>query len=316
MTKRLFNSERQGLQLSIAGAISMAALGIGFFFFTDSEAVLLDGVFSLVGIAVAMITLRVSTLVALPDDEHFHFGYAAYEPMLNLAKGLLIVLIGVFAAISAVGTILDGGREIRGGLIVVYALIACTGCLAIAFIQRRIARTTGSPLAKVDAANWIIDGAISGAVAVAFLVVVLLEGGKFDHLLPYADPVVVILLMIVALPMPIAIIRTNWRQLLGRAPNRELQQEVHREIDGALEGIEGVTAKLRMLETGRSFYLQVYLVLDDDAEIGTIEELDALREKILQAIWDESPDVGVDIVFTRDKRWARMSGGKKDLELG
>ena len=311
MTNSVSDSERRGLQLSVAGALGMAALGIGFFFFADSEAVLLDGVFSLVGFAVALITLRVSTLVKQPDDERFHFGYAAYEPMLNLAKGLLIAFIGVFAALSALGTILDGGREIRGGLIVVYALIACAGCLGIAFIQRRIARRTGSPLAKVDAANWIIDGAISGAVAVAFLVVVLLEGGSLDHLLPYADPVVVILLMVVAMPMPIAIIRTNWRQLLGRAPNRELQAEAHRLVDGALEGVEGVTAKLRMLETGRSFYLQVYLVLDDDAEIGTIEELDALREEIFQAVWDGSPDVGVDIIFTRDPRWVRMSVGKK-----
>ena len=55
---RLKNSrvskERRALRLSIWGAVSMAALGLGFAIPTSSEAVLLDGVFSLLGGALAV----------------------------------------------------------------------------------------------------------------------------------------------------------------------------------------------------------------------------------------------------------------------
>ena len=128
-------SERRGLLLSVYGALFMGALGIGFALLTGSQAVLLDGLFSLIGFAVSLVAMRVATLVRRPDDERFHFGYAAYEPMLNLSKGLLMLLVSLFAAAAAVVAILAGGREVRGGIAVIYALIAAAGCFVIALVQ-------------------------------------------------------------------------------------------------------------------------------------------------------------------------------------
>ena len=42
------------LLVSVLGGLFMAALGLGFALLTDSDAVLLDGVFSLIGTAVAL----------------------------------------------------------------------------------------------------------------------------------------------------------------------------------------------------------------------------------------------------------------------
>ena len=91
--------EKRGLWLSILGALFMAGLGIGFAILTSSDAVLLDGLFSLVGFVVGLVSLRVATLVRRPDDEFFHFGYAAFEPMLNLTKGLLMAFVTLFALV-------------------------------------------------------------------------------------------------------------------------------------------------------------------------------------------------------------------------
>ena len=215
----------------------MAALGIGFAMVTHSQAVLLDGLFSLIGAVVAVLTLRVATLVRKPDDESFHFGYAAYEPMLNLSKGLLIAMVGLFALVVSVDVILQGGRPVRGGVVVIYAVIAAAGCLLIALIQHRLARRTESPLLEVDSRNWLMDGLISGAVAVAFLIVVLLEGTALAWFLPYADPAVVIVLVVLSAPLPIGIVRTNWSQLLGRAPGPEIQREARSRVDEALRGV-------------------------------------------------------------------------------
>lgn len=299
--------ERRGLLLSVVGALGMAALGIGFFFATDSVAVLLDGLFSLIGFAVSLIALRVAALVQQPDDECFHFGYAAFEPMLNLIKGLLIAFVTLFAMISAVGIALDGGREIQGSIVVAYALVAAVGCLAIAAAQRRAARVTGSPLLAVDSKNWFIDGAISGAVAVAFFLVVLLGDGPLAAFKPYADPAVVILLSVLTAPIPLQIIRSNWRQLLGSAPNEALRAEAHERVRRALEGVPGVTPRVRMLETGRNIYLQLYLILDEEFSETNIRSLDRLRERIYKKIVEDSPDIGVDIIFTYEARWVRRT---------
>jgi predicted Co/Zn/Cd cation transporter (cation efflux family) len=121
--------ERHGLRISVIAALGMAALGIGFAIPTDSRAVLLDGVFSLVGFAVGLVAIHVATLVLRRDDEHFHFGYSAHEPMLKLTKGLLIAFVSLLAAWSSIESILDGGRKIAGRVAVVYAVAAAAGCL-------------------------------------------------------------------------------------------------------------------------------------------------------------------------------------------
>jgi cation diffusion facilitator family transporter len=299
--------ERRGLLLSVWGAVGMAVLGFVFFLLTHSQAVLLDGAFSLIGALVGLVALRVASLVRRPDDEHFHFGYAAYEPMMNFAKGLLIGVVSLFALVVAVDAVLSGGREVNGSIAVVYALIALMGCLAIALAQRRLARRTDSPLLEVDSRNWLIDGLMSGAVAVAFLVVVLLEGTSWAWFMPYADPVVVIALALLSLPIPLGIIRANWGQLLGRAPDAGVQREAAERVEEALEGLSGFTPRLRLLETGRMFYLQVYLILDSGSEPPPPAEMDRIREKIYASVMRDGPEVGLDVIFTADLRWFRRT---------
>ena len=142
-----------------------------------SDAVLLDGFFSLIGFAVGLVSLRVASLVRRPDDDLYHFGYAAYEPMLNLTKGLLMAFVTLFALVSAILVVIEGGREIEAEWASIYAWIAAAGCFAIAVSQRALAKKTSSPLLSVDSKNWLIDGLMSVAVA---------RADEFLHGNPYA----------------------------------------------------------------------------------------------------------------------------------
>ena len=231
-----------------------------------------------------------------------------YDPFITfmdnaLSKGLLIAMVGLFALVVSVDVILQGGRPVRGGVVVIYAVIAAAGCLLIALIQHRLARRTESPLLEVDSRNWLMDGLISGAVAVAFLIVVLLEGTALAWFLPYADPAVVIVLVVLSAPLPIGIVRTNWSQLLGRAPGPEIQREARSRVDEALRGTPDVTQHLRLLQTGRTYYLQVYLRVGPLAGLDSLEDLDRLRERVCRSVRKDAPDVGLDVIFTRDPKW-------------
>jgi len=300
--------EKRGLWLSIIGALFMAALGIGFAILTSSDAVLLDGLFSLVGFAIGLVSLRVATLVRRPDDETYHFGYAAYEPMLNLSKGLLMAFITIFALVSAVEVAVHGGREIQAGWASVYAGIAAVGCFAIALSQRTLARRTSSPLLEVDSKNWLIDGFMSVAVGVAFVIAVFLQDGSFAHLLPYADPAVVIVLVILSLPIPFKIIRDNWSQMVGRAPDETLQLKARAAVSRVLDTSEEYDTKIRMDQLGRLTYLQIYVVLKEieDMDVG---RLDRCRTEVHDALKDDFDNLALDVIFTRDPRWMAVSVG-------
>jgi cation diffusion facilitator family transporter len=306
------NLEQRGLWLSIAGALFMAVLGIGFAIVTSSDAVLLDGLFSLVGCVVGLVALRVAALIKRPDDDVFHFGYAAYEPMLNLTKGLLMGFISLFALVSSIADAMHGGREVHAGWASIYAVIAATGCFAIAFAQQKLARRIHSPLIEVDAKNWLVDGLLSIAVAVAFFLAVFLSGTRLAHLLPYADPMVVIVLVLLSLPIPATIIRDNWNQLIGKAPGEALQERAREAAAEALSLEAAAEIKMRMQQIGRYTYVQLYVVCVSEPD-GGIAALDRCRDVVKRALSGEFDHLAMDIVFTRDSRWVAVSVGNGEM---
>lgn len=304
--------EKRGLWLSIGGALFMAALGIGFAVLTSSDAVLLDGLFSLVGCVVGVVALRVASLVMRPDDDVFHFGYAAFEPMLNLTKGLLMAFITLFALVSAAADLLHGGREVQAGWALVYAVIAASGCFAIASLQRKLAKKTQSPLLEVDTKNWLVDGALSITVAIAFLTALLLSGSQLAYLLPYVDPSVVIVLVLLSLPIPITIIRENWRQLLGKAPGSAFHDRAQRAVAASLGQFSAADTKIRMQQIGRFTYVQLYIVCGSEID-GQLEAFDQCRDSVAKALAEEFDHVALDVVFTREPRWVATSIGQPQM---
>jgi predicted Co/Zn/Cd cation transporter (cation efflux family) len=290
----------------------MAALGIGFAILTSSDAVLLDGLFSLVGCVVGSVSLHVATLVMRPDDDVFHFGYAAYEPMLNLTKGLLMAFITLFALVSAIDVAVHGGREVQAGWASIYAAIAAIGCFAIAVTQWVLASKTKSPLLAVDWKNWLVDGLLSIAVAVAFIIAFLLTGTRYAHLLPYADPAVVIVLVLLSLPIPVKIIRDNWNQLVGRAPDRQFQGRAREAVASALSDASVIETKIRMQQIGRFTYVQLYVICGGELD-GGLEEFDQCRSAVSEALAGEFDRLALDVVFTRDPHWVAVSVGNAGL---
>ena len=295
-------TENRALKWSVAGTLFMALLGFSFALITNSAAILLDGIYSLVTFAMSLLTLKVAKLAQRPDDDIFPFGYAQFEPLLNLAKSLIILAVCAFALESAVMTISQGGRELETGSALVYALFATGGCLGIAIYMRRAAQASGSSLVDVDAKGWMIDGILSAAVCLAFTLMLLLGGGEFDPYLIYVDPVLMIVLVLISLPVPFKVLRDNLREVLQMAPPEPVRSEIRQCIERAVteQGLQEPV--VRLLKTGRTMYLNVHIVLDPDFVIGRIESLDNIREYVKAALGNNYPGLVLDLCFVGDDK--------------
>jgi cation diffusion facilitator family transporter len=297
------SSEETGLKQSIWAAAFMALIGIGFYFPTGSQAILLDGLFSLVGFGVCILTVKVAQLVKQPDDEHFQFGYGLFEPMLNLGKGLMIAGVCIFAAIPAGEAMFSGGRPMKSGPAIIYAVIAAAGCFGMWALQRKRARDTGSPLLQVDVSQWLMDGAISSVVAVAFVAGSILQRGALADWVDYLDPLLVLVLVVVSIKLPLTIIRTNLREVLLAVPAPETQAQLTRVVQQTLDKEQVVDYRFRTVKTGRSHMLLLHILVGDPSDVWTPARCDALRQKLNDAIPAGFKPFSFDVVFTHDKRW-------------
>jgi len=299
--------EERAIKLTVGGSLGMALLGLVFAALTDSDAILLDGAYSLINFVVALASLYVVRLVQRPDDLSFPFGYSVFEPMLNLAKGLLIVVVVVLALASAVQALLAGGRPLAAGWALIYALIATAGCVLLALVTRRLAARTGSSIVAVDARNWTIDAVISGAVAVAFGIVLLLADTEYARWAVYADPVLVIVLCVSTLGIPLVIIRDNWRQIVGQAPDPALWRWAQDEAAAVVSCYPEAELRFRCGQMGRVCYVQLYLVFDPGARIPNVVAQDELRSLLYERLAARVPHLAMDLVVTTDPVWARRA---------
>ncbi len=295
--------ERRALKVSLGGALFMALLGFGYAFYTHSEAILLDGVYSLVGLLLDLLTLQVAVLVERPRDEHFQFGYAQFEPLLNLFKGLVFLGICVFATISSVKTLHAGGREILLGGALVYALLATTGCVITAAYTRRIAKRSQSDLVGVSAKGWVLDSAFSSAVLLAFVLGFLAQGSGFDPYLPYLDPVLVLILVVLALPVPVGVLRDSLREVVLMAPSADLQRAIHERLQRVIQGLGFDDYMVRVVKVGRVVYANIHLLAGERHSRATLAQLDEVRGQIRESMRSMSDRLVLDIVITANPHW-------------
>jgi cation diffusion facilitator family transporter len=296
--------ERRALRVSVVGSLFLAVIGFGFAMQTHSDAILLDAVVSLIGLGVSILTLFMARLVELPSDETFPFGYAHFEPILNVFKSLIMVTICVFALVASIGSILHGGKTVAAGVAVIYALISTFCSVVVGLYMHHSSRQTASTLIAVDAKAWLLDGVISAAVLLTFMSMYLLEESRWAHYLPYMDSGLVAILVICALPVPLKILKDNMREVLSMAPPSALQERIRQQVLQALEGQEYEGIHLRTMKQGRQITVFVHITLGRDFVLGSIVTLDRIRTRIAKKLQGYDSNIGIQAVFIGDPKWA------------
>lgn len=298
------STEIRAFRVSAVGFLVICVLGIVFAALAHSQAILLDGVYALVSVLMTVLAAQVARMVEKPSSERFHFGYAHFEPLLNLIRGLLIFAVSAYALASTVVVLVHGGREIYAEVAIWYTAISAVWSMAISWYQRRLARKLGSPALAVDARTWLVDGVMYVGETAAFVVYLLLLPTSLAPLLRYADPIFVLLVVGFLMKVPVTIIRQGVREVLHRAPPPDVQQDVRQRMAGALAGVPVRTTRARMVEVGRFFFILVHVVVGEEFGARPVPELDRLRRQVEQSLQGVHPRVVLDVVFTADEYWA------------
>lgn len=297
--------ERTALKLSALGYLFMAVLGIGFAILTRSDAIMLSGFFSLIAFVMGLLSLKVVDLVRQPGDQHFHFGYAHFEPFLNTIKALIILTVCAISLAAAIDALLHGGRRLDAGWAIVYAVVATVFSFAVATIQSRINKRTESPLLAVDVKNWTLDGFINTGVGLAFLAARVFTGTRWDSLVPYVDPVLLIVLILVLIWVPLKTVLDSVGELLQVAPMAEVQRDVQERFDKAVAGVPIEKSYVRMVKIGRFFYCLCQLIMPSSYRIQRVKDLDEIRGRIAAGLEGVHPKLVLDVLFTENEEWTK-----------
>ncbi|OAN13128.1 cation diffusion facilitator family transporter [Photobacterium jeanii] len=299
---RKISKERLALKLSLVGTVLLSAMGIGYGLYVGSNAILLDGMFSLLSMGMTGLSLYTAYLVTKPDDRQFQFGYAHIEPLINVVNGLLILITCLLAFIGGVQSIVEGGHDIVLEHALVYAVISTVCCFGIYFTETHIAKSTESELVKVDSQEWMIDGILSAALLVGFLVVMALDSMGYSRWNSYVDPILVSALAIAASVLPIRVLSRNLREVLLVAPEGKVQERVDGVIASVSKQYEFDHYTHHLAKTGRQYDLEINILVDKSSR-WTPQRQDAIRQVIWEQLKDELGDTWLSVCFTTQARW-------------
>lgn len=296
--------EQRTLKLSISGVLAIAVGSISYGLWIDSEAVILNGVFSLFSLIGAGLSLVAARLVARPEDRRFPFGYSHVEPLVLTVNGFMVLVICVYAFINGIEGVRAGGREVDPVEVMWFGAVSGVICFAMWAYQLAVARKVDSQLIKDDAREWLIDFGFSMITLVAFAILPLLHDPWRGLWAQYADSVMVSLLALVALPVPISVLRRSLREVLLMTRDDD---EVARRVEEVMQQIKAEHDVVRyvphVVKNGRRYFIEIDIVVGPGFALQTVAQQDTLRERIWRAIDKPLEDAWLSIAVTGDTRW-------------
>ena len=297
-------NEQKALRFSLYGIVGFVVLALGFAILTNSDAILFDGIYSLIAFCVTLLTLKVAKLAERPDDERFHFGYTSIEPTLNLFKALFILVACVYAAVEAIKRLLAGGNPAEYGLAVFYGAASTLGCFTVAWMMSRASKQNRSDLVAVESKTWLMDGLLSCAVFFGFLGAWWLERSPWPGYAPLVDPILLITIVTLALPVPLGILRDSLKEIVLMAPSEPLVDEIEQRLLDSLSDVDYDHVELRVTNRGRNTYVLVHIVVGDTFAITSVAGLDEIRNRSERALKGWNPEIVIDMLFVKDPQLA------------
>ena len=294
--------EQQLLKQSTVLMFAVAIAGIVTGFISGSESILFDGFFSLIATFIKVLMLITAQLIAKESNQRFQFGFWHLEPMVLLIEGSFLFLIAIYAFLNGVFGILNGGRDIELGLVIVYAAVFTVIEFAYYFWVRRKNRKLKSTLIQFDNVSWLVDAMLSVGLLISFFTALVLKQQGYAQWAAYVDPSILILLALSMLAPAYKILKPALRDVLGIAPDA-LDDKVRDVLEdmSARHGFEGY--KTYVQKHGRARFIEIHIVLPAGYPLASVKTLDALREEISALLGKADSARWLTISFTGDRKW-------------
>ncbi|HEX6887438.1 MAG TPA: cation transporter [Candidatus Nanopelagicales bacterium] len=292
--------EQRALLLSAGFALVLAVAGVVWGLAVASQVILFDGLYSLLGFALSWLGLRAAALVERGPTPRYPFGREALAPLVVAVQGL--VLLGTFgyAAIDAVGVILDGGSRTEVGPALAYAVLTLAACVVADVVLRRM--QGDSDLVAAEAVQWRAGVVLGVAMVVGFGVAVLLARTGQADLAAFVDPVLVLVAAALILPTPVAMLRRAFRELLEGAPDHEVTGPIHAAIAAARSEFGLPEPTTRIGKLGRKVYVELDFLVDAQGA-WSVDDADRVRRRLLTDLAEPGRLLWINVELHTDPAW-------------
>jgi cation diffusion facilitator family transporter len=290
----------------VYGALFFSITGIVLGAISGAQMIVFDGLYSLISLILSMISLFASNYMRKTDVKNFPFGKDKIEPLVVIIKYLVILVLVITSFTEAVMTIVSGGRDVNLNLALLYSFFGTFLCIGITVYIKHHAKKVKSGLLHAEANQWLMDSLVSVGVLIGFLLSLILQLiPALANVIPYIDPIMVVIVSLYFIRIPISEIGSSLRELLNMPPKGKVPDQIKQYVKTIRIENEFKEAFTRVSKVGQTLWVEVDFVAEANSDIiETISEQDVIREQIHAYLSQYPYEIWLTVSFTEDRKWA------------
>jgi predicted Co/Zn/Cd cation transporter (cation efflux family) len=214
------------------------------------------------------------------------FGYEIDESVYVMFRSLVltgIIFVAAFNAGNKIFTYATGGEvaAVKLSWVVGYMALMIAICFSLAAWHHRNWLATGccSELLKMERSGAMIDGVMSAAAGVAFLLIALLKNTPLNFLVPISDALVVLGLALYMIWQPMRMFVRGLKEVVGESADEATQQKLRSALDGGLEEQPFQLLESAVTRLGRALFAVAYIQPTQPVDAS---QLDDMREQLFE----------------------------------
>lgn len=289
--------EQQILKITIIVTFSLAVIRILFGLFAGSLSIVFDGMFDLFDTMTSILSFLVVRLLSKQSTRRFQYGFWHIEPIVLAFNGSVLIILCIYAWVSAIGSLISGGRELNIDSAVYFTAIMSVASISMYLFIQKSNHKIKSEFLRLDIQSWLISASISTALLIAFIIAAFMEGGPYAEYIRYIDPLILVLITSCLIFVPMGTVRDAMRDMLLIAPI-ELDHKIRFVLDELIKKYGFNTYSSYIAKIGRAEFIEIHILAPASYPIKSVESLDKIRSEIIQALGGEEATRWLTISFT------------------
>lgn len=286
--KKMQKREKSAMSVSLYGNLVFVVIELVMALVTDSQAVLLDAVYDGVEFCMLLPSIFLIPLLYKPSNEEHPFGYMQIETIFVVVKGITMTAVTFGLVFNNINLMLHGGHIVSFHTVAGFELFACIlGIIVTVYLYYKN-KQMESPLINMEMQGWRIDSFISLGMTVAFLLPILIPFNWFQHIVPYLDQLITIVLSLVMIPTPIHTVITGIRDLMLIPPEEETIDDIKETIEPIIGVYGHKNLYYDIVRTGRKLWISVYISFEKD--IVSLSKFKQLQDQCIKALASKYSD--------------------------
>ncbi|MEJ7149289.1 MULTISPECIES: cation transporter [Staphylococcus] len=288
------------LTISTSGALIFSVTGIFLGIISNSDMVLLDGLYAVLSLLISALSLYTSIIIKKPSSESFPFGKYIFQPLTIVFNSSILLLLCILSLVSSIYAIMQGGRDINANIGLFYGIFSFIGCGIICLLLSKNRKK--SDLIYAEMFQWLLDTCVSFGLVLGFILMFIFKYIGLYWLIPYIDPVLVLIAGLILIIMPIRLLYKSGKEIISMSASEEVQYDIYNIVKEKNLKYNIKDEDIRISKMGQVIYIDLQNIVNKDSYIQNIKQADEYRNEIIEEINQNFTnfDKWLNISFTED----------------